>query len=153
MPLWHTTLLAKCSVLYLLSWLRGEAGCDALHALFTRTRKQTVLLQMGMNEKSGYFQKAAEVYESPRPSSYAPTYGQSAPKCGQTPGKVAGQRATVKAVNSGTYTPFILTVDRLGWICYFRITIFYHFPQHIVYSFSPVSSSTPSDRIENPTLQ
>ena len=38
-------------------------------------------------------------------------------------------------------------------LCYFRIIIFHSFPQHIVYSFSPVSLSTPSDRIENPTLQ
>ena len=28
-PLWHTTLLAKCSVLYLLAWLTGETGCGA----------------------------------------------------------------------------------------------------------------------------
>ena len=25
-PLWHTTLLARCSVLYLPAWLTGEAG-------------------------------------------------------------------------------------------------------------------------------
>lgn len=28
-PLWHTTLLARCSVLYLLARLTGEAGCVA----------------------------------------------------------------------------------------------------------------------------
>ena len=29
-PPWHTTLLARCSVLYLLARLTGEAGCGAL---------------------------------------------------------------------------------------------------------------------------
>ena len=31
-PLWHTTLLARCSVLYLLAWLTGEAGGAVLFA-------------------------------------------------------------------------------------------------------------------------
>ena len=40
----------------------------------------------------------------PRPSSYAPTCGQSVPKCGHIPEKIAGQRATVKAEMNG-FTP------------------------------------------------
>ena len=39
--------------------------------------------------------------KAPRPSSRAPTCGQSVPKYGHTPGKVAGQRATVKAEMNG----------------------------------------------------
>ena len=67
-PFWHTTLLAKCSVLY---------------ALSTADRAY-------MN--------------TPRSSSYALTCGQSVPKCGHIPGKIAGQRATVKAEMNG-FTP------------------------------------------------
>ena len=41
-PLWHTTLLARCSVLYLLVRLAGKTGvsCLATH-LFLPTRKWT----------------------------------------------------------------------------------------------------------------
>ena len=35
-PLWHTTLLARCSVLYLLARLAGETGCAAFAARFSR---------------------------------------------------------------------------------------------------------------------
>ena len=66
------------------------------HAKLYKGRKQTV--------KRAADNKRRQVYESPRPSSYAPTCGQSVPKCGHTPGKVAGQQATVKAEMNG-FTP------------------------------------------------
>ena len=101
-PLWHTTLLAKCSVLYLLAWLTGETGCGASCTPFAPAGKQAEFLRMGMSKKIGpVFRERRQVYESPRPSSFAPTCGQSVPKCGHTPGKVAGQQATVKAEMNG----------------------------------------------------
>ena len=79
-PLWHTTLLAKCSVLYLLAWLTGETGCGASCAPFAPAGKQAEFLWMGMNKKSGWFQRTAAGIWKPRPSSYAPTCGQNVPK-------------------------------------------------------------------------
>ena len=58
-PHWHTTLLAKCSVLYLLAWLTGETGCGASCAPFAPAGKQAEFLRMGMSKKSGCFQRAA----------------------------------------------------------------------------------------------
>ena len=58
-PLWHTTLLAKCSVLYLLAWLTGETGCGASCAPFAPAGKQAEFLRMGMSKKSGCFQRTA----------------------------------------------------------------------------------------------
>ena len=43
-PIWHTTLLAKCSVLYLLAWLTGETGCGAFCAPFAPVGKQADFL-------------------------------------------------------------------------------------------------------------
>ena len=58
-PLWHTTLLAKCSVLYLLAWLTGKTGCGASCAPFAPAGKQAEFLRMGMSKKSGCFQRTA----------------------------------------------------------------------------------------------
>ena len=58
-PLWHTTLLAKCSVLYLLAWLTGETGCGASCAPFAPAGKQAEFLRMGMSKKSACFQRTA----------------------------------------------------------------------------------------------
>ena len=57
--LWHTTLLAKCSVLYLLAWLTGETGCGASCAPFAPAGKQAEFLRMGMSKKSACFQRTA----------------------------------------------------------------------------------------------
>ena len=58
-PIWHTTLLAKCSVLYLLAWLTGETGCGASCAPFAPAGKQAEFLRMGMSKKSACFQRTA----------------------------------------------------------------------------------------------
>ena len=58
-PPWHTTLLAKCSVLYLLAWLTGETGCGASCAPFAPAGKQAEFLRMGMSKKSACFQRTA----------------------------------------------------------------------------------------------
>ena len=58
-PHWHTTLLAKCSVLYLLAWLTGETGCGASCTPFAPAGKQAEFLRMGMSKKSGCFQRTA----------------------------------------------------------------------------------------------
>ena len=58
-PIWHTTLLAKYSVLYLLAWLTGETGCGALCAPFAPAGKQAEFLRMGISKKSGCFQRTA----------------------------------------------------------------------------------------------
>ena len=48
---------------------------------------------MGMSKKSGCFHRMAAGILKPLTSSYAPTCGQSLPKCGHhTPGKIEGQR-------------------------------------------------------------
>ena len=39
-PLWHTTLLARCSVLYLLARLTVETGCDAVCTQLTLAGKR-----------------------------------------------------------------------------------------------------------------
>jgi len=51
---------------------------------------------MGMNKKWGWFQRTAADMK-PRPSSYARLVDKMSRSCGHTSGKVAGQRATVKA--------------------------------------------------------
>jgi len=53
--------------------------------------------------RSGFISRQG-VYESPCPSTYAPTCGQSVPKCGHIPRKVAGQRASVRA-EMNEFTP------------------------------------------------
>ena len=39
-PLWHTTLLARCSVLYLLARLTVKTGCDAVCTPLTLAGKR-----------------------------------------------------------------------------------------------------------------
>ena len=67
----------------------GKQGCACV--AWSRKRRSGLISRQG-------------VYESPSSSSYTPTCGQSVPKCDHTPGKVAGQRATVKAEMNG-FTP------------------------------------------------
>ena len=50
---------AKCNVLYLLAWLAGKTGCGASCAPFAPAGKQAEFLRMGMNKKSGCFQRTA----------------------------------------------------------------------------------------------
>ena len=71
--------------------------------IFTAGKQGCACVAWSRKRRSG-FNSRLGVYESSRPSSYAPTCGQSVPKCGHTPGKVAGQQATVKAEMNG-FTP------------------------------------------------
>ena len=70
-------------------------------ARFEAARKQgCACVAWSRKRRSGFISRQG-VYESPRPSSYAPTCGQSVPKCGHISGKIAGQRTTVKAEMNG----------------------------------------------------
>ena len=68
---------------------------------FEAAGKQGCACVAWSHKRRSVFISRQGVYESPRPSSYAPTCGQSVPKCGHIPGKIAGQRATVKAEMNG----------------------------------------------------
>ena len=68
---------------------------------FEAAGKQCCACVAWSRKRRSVFDSRQGVYERPRPSSYAPTCGQSVPKCGHIPGKIAGQRATVKAEMNG----------------------------------------------------
>lgn len=68
---------------------------------FEEVGKQVCIWGRASHKYGADFISRQGVYESPRPPFYAPTCGQSVPKCGHTPGKVAGQRETVKAEMNG----------------------------------------------------
>ena len=55
-PLWHTTLLARCSVLYLLARLTGKAGCDAVCTPLALAGKWAVVLWPGGSKTIVHFQ-------------------------------------------------------------------------------------------------
>ena len=55
-PLWHTTLLARCSVLYLLARLTGKAGCDAVCTPLALAGKWAVVLWSGGSKTIVHFQ-------------------------------------------------------------------------------------------------
>ena len=57
-PLWHTTLLARCSVLYLLARLTGKTGCDAVYVLLGPAEKRAEGLPPGMRKNDGRFCRA-----------------------------------------------------------------------------------------------
>ena len=104
-PLGHTTLLAKCSVLYLLAWLTGETGCGALCAPFAPAGKQAEFLRDGNEQKIGLFSENGGRYmKAPVPRPTLRLVDKVSRSCGHTPGKAAGQRATVKAEMNG-FTP------------------------------------------------
>ena len=96
---------AKCSVLYLLAWLTGETGCGASCAPFAPAGKQAEFLRMGMSKKSGCFQQqTGRIMKAPVPRPTLRLVDKVSRSCGHIPGKVAGQRATVKAGMNG-FTP------------------------------------------------
>ena len=68
---------------------------------FEEVGKQVCIWGRASHKYGADFISRQGAYESPRPPFYAPTCGQSVPKCGHTPGKVAGQRETVKAEMNG----------------------------------------------------
>ena len=69
---WHTTLLAKCSVLYALSALLRKWGCRRGRAsTFEAAGKQGCdCVAWSCKRRVGFISRQG-VYESPRPSSYA----------------------------------------------------------------------------------
>ena len=73
-PLWHTALLARCSVLYLLARLTGEAGgrCG-MHPACTG-RKTGWVFVTGREQKACPFSESGGRYTSPRPSSFVPRW-------------------------------------------------------------------------------
>ena len=55
-PLWHTTLLARCSVLYLPAWLTGEAGrAMRFMSCLDRQKNGAEGLPPGMRKNDGRF--------------------------------------------------------------------------------------------------
>ena len=96
---------AKCSVLYLLAWLTGETGCGALCAPFAPAGKQAEFFANGNEQKIGLFSENGGRYmKAPVPRPTFRLVDKVSRSCGHTPGKVAGQRATVKAEMNG-FTP------------------------------------------------
>ena len=72
---------AKCSVLYLLAWLTGETGGAVLYApRLLRQENGLNFCEWEWAKNRAVFRERRQVYERPRPSSYAPTCGQSVPK-------------------------------------------------------------------------
>ena len=72
-PLWHTTLLARCSVLYLLARLTVETGCDAVCTPLTLAGKRAGDLWADGSKTPVRFRRAAAGIQTsvPRPSSSA----------------------------------------------------------------------------------
>ncbi len=65
MPLWHTTLLAKCSVLYLLSRLAGKMRVSPdENTRFARQENGQVFAD-GDLQKSGQFRERQQGYDAP----------------------------------------------------------------------------------------
>lgn len=72
-PLWHTTLLARCSVLYLLARLAGEAGGGAICTPLPSSGKQADFFVTGREQKARLcFQRAAAGIRAPVPRSPFP---------------------------------------------------------------------------------
>ena len=61
-PLWHTALLAKCSVLYLLSRLMGKMRVRRMETLVLPGRKTDRFLRMGMSKNLSRFREWKQGY-------------------------------------------------------------------------------------------
>ena len=94
-PIWHTTLLAKCSVLYALSALLRKCRCRwEWQAHLKRQENRAVIMWRGA-ASAGLVSSADRAYMKalvPRPT--LRLVDKVSRSCGHTPGKVAGQRAT-----------------------------------------------------------
>lgn len=64
-PLWHTTLLARCSVLYLLARLTGEAGCGAFAPRFPRQENGRGFCERERTKSLSVFGERRQVYKPP----------------------------------------------------------------------------------------
>lgn len=67
-PPWHTTLLARCSVLYLLAWLTGEAGGGAVCAPLPPSGKRAGFRDREGTKSLSVFRERRQVYKPPPPS-------------------------------------------------------------------------------------
>ena len=64
-PPWHTTLLARCSVLYLLAWLTGEAGCGAVCTPLAPAGKRAGFCDREGTKSPFVFRERRQVYKPP----------------------------------------------------------------------------------------
>ena len=64
-PLWHTTLLARCSVLYLLARLTGEAGCGAFAPRLHRQENGRGFCERERTKSLSVFGERRQVYKPP----------------------------------------------------------------------------------------
>lgn len=64
-PLWHTTLLARCSVLYLLARLMGEAGCGAFAPRFPHQENGRGFCERERTKSLSVFGERRQVYKPP----------------------------------------------------------------------------------------
>lgn len=64
-PLWHTTLLARCSVLYLLARLTGETGCVAFAPRFSRQENGRGFCERERTKSLSVFGERRQVYKPP----------------------------------------------------------------------------------------
>ena len=66
-PLWHTALLARYSVLYLLARLTGEAGCGAVCTPLAPTGKRAGFCDREGTKSLSVFRERRQVYKPPSP--------------------------------------------------------------------------------------
>lgn len=64
-PPWHTTLLARCSVLYLLARLTGEAGCGAFAPRLHRQENGRGFCERERTKTLSVFGERRQVYKPP----------------------------------------------------------------------------------------
>ena len=64
-PLWHTALLARCSVLYLLARLTGEAGAVRFAPRFPRQENGRGFCDREGTKSQPVFRERRQVYKSP----------------------------------------------------------------------------------------
>ena len=82
-PLWHTALLARCSVLYLLARLTGEAGGGAVCPRLHRQENGLGFCDREGAKSQSVFRERRQVYKPPVPPSFVPRRaGTKCPKGG-----------------------------------------------------------------------
>ena len=139
-PFWHTTLLARCSVLYLLARLTGEAGCVAFAPRLHRQENGRGFCERERTKSLSVFGERRQVYKPPslvprvetyiemryvsanlRPEEHRPP----APKIkggGQAPlglARLNHQRANPSgAVKVGAESAMHFNLDGPDWVCY-----------------------------------
>ena len=108
-PLWHTTLLAKCSVLYAAGVRcrgkrRGRRCWASPVCTGRKTRLNDCEWRMSRKRRAGFISRTAAYMKAPVPRPTLRLVDKVSRSCGHIPRKVAGQRATVKA-EMNEFTP------------------------------------------------